>query len=72
MNFYQRKISGVLSKLGRVDIQPRHVEAFMRDSNGTLDRLSPRAFATAVDISVMYVDEVGEDAAEMLARSYGI
>jgi len=72
MKYYQRKISDALSKLGRKDIHPRHVEAFMRDSNGTLDRLSPKAFATAVDISVMYIDEVGADAAEMLARSYGI
>ena len=54
MKYYQRKISDALSKLGRKDIHPRHVEAFMRDSNGgTLDRLSPKAFATAVDISVI-------------------
>jgi hypothetical protein len=70
--FYQRLITQILRKLARADIDARHVEAWMRLQHGTLDALSPRAFATEVRVCVECVDEAGIDRSDELARSYGL
>jgi hypothetical protein len=50
----------------------RHIEAFMRSEHGTLDRLSPDAFAAEVAMAVSCIEtDGGLDLAERLARSYG-
>lgn len=50
---------------------PRHIEAFMRCENGTLDHLSPKAFAGEVTMAVLCIEEGGREQAERLAKSYG-
>ena len=49
----------------------RHVEAYMRCENGTLDALSPAKFSREVMIACQCIDEGGTQAAEGLAKSYG-
>lgn len=51
---------------------PRHVEAYMRSEHGTLDRLSSSQFATEVTMAVMCIEDGGTEAAESLARSFGL
>jgi len=51
---------------------PRHVEAFMRLCHGTLDGLSPAAFAADVRLSCQLLDAIPASEAEDLARSYGL
>lgn len=51
---------------------PRHIEAFMRSENGTLDHLSPSRFKSEVVMACLCIDECGESFAERIAQSYGI
>lgn len=69
---YQDTIRQELARLGRPDVDPRHVEAFMRLQYGTLDHLSRAEFRRETAIGVGCVDEGGEDGAESLAASYGL
>jgi hypothetical protein len=50
----------------------RHVEAFMRSEHGTLDHLSPGAFAREVGVAKVCIMQGGAELAERLARSYGL
>lgn len=50
----------------------RHVEAYMRSEHGTLDHLSPDAFAAEVVIAVLCIEEGGREMAERIARSFGL
>jgi hypothetical protein len=51
---------------------PRHVEAYMRLTHGTLAQLSPQRFRTEVALSVACIAEGCIDTAEKLAQSYGL
>lgn len=51
---------------------PRHIEAYMRCEHGTLDRLSPDDFAAEVVTAALCIEQGGREAAEALARSYGM
>jgi hypothetical protein len=72
VTYYQGIIQARLVRLRRTDIDPRHVEGWMRLEHGTLDALTPRRFAREVQISVDCVDEAGIDRSEELAISYGL
>lgn len=70
---YQESIRlGMASKgfIGRYD--PRHIEAYMRLEHSTLDGLSPKQFASEIEIGMACVDADGLDNAERLAKSYGL
>lgn len=54
------------------DLDPRHVEAFMRLEHPTLDHLSRDRFAGEARIAALCVREVGTDEAEALAASFGL
>lgn len=69
---YQRMIQDDLEAMGRGDIDPRHVEAYMRLQYGTLDHLDRRTFRAEVRLGVGCVDEGGQELAETNARSYGL
>jgi len=69
---YQRLIETELKKLNRSDVDPRHVEAYMRVENRTLDNLSPSQFRQEVKKSVEAVDEGGVAMAERVTKSYGL
>ena len=54
------------------DLDPRHIEAYMRCQFGTLDGLDQAQFSAGARIAAACVDEGGTAAAEALARSYGL
>jgi hypothetical protein len=72
MSLYANIILGHLVKLGRSDIDPRHVEGYMRAEYGTLDHLGRAKFVREVVIAVACIDEGGRAQAEELAQSYGL
>lgn len=69
---YQSSIKQHLNALGRPEIDPRHVEAWMRIGHSTLDGLSSSRFALEVDVAVKCIDAAGTRDAERLAASYNL
>ena len=67
LTFYQRLITEQTS-----DVDPRHVEAWMRLEHPTLDRLSRAEFEREVDIAVVAIATAGPDESEALAASLGL
>ena len=73
MNVYTEVIQAFLAHMKRTDLDPRHVEGWMRlVHDGTLDRLSPRRVAREVQNAVDRLDEAGLDQSDELAASYGL
>ena len=54
------------------DIDPRHVEGYMRLQYATLSHLDARTFAEECAIGVACIREGGIDAAESNAVSFGL
>ncbi len=54
------------------DVDPRHVEAWMRVEHPTLDGLSPEAFITAMHMALASALDAGPEASEALAASFGL
>jgi hypothetical protein len=69
--YYQQRIREILAAIGRIGMDPRHVEAFMRLEHGSLDGLNSAAFENEVRISAGLVDQ-DPSGAEQLALSYGL
>ena len=65
--FYQRLIA---ERTG--DVDPRHVEAWMRLEHPTLDGLSGRVFDDAVDEALACARATGAAESEALAASFGL
>ena len=72
MSFYSQIITEQLKKLKRSEVDPRHVEAYMRCQYSTLDHLDRRTFNREVKIAVGCIDHGGTAEAESLAQSYGL
>jgi len=72
MSFYQDLISRILKRQKRADIDPRHIEAYMRLRVSTLDNLDARDFSRMVKWATGCVDGDGKKLAEELAMSYGL
>lgn len=69
---YQQMIREILAKIGRAEIDPRHIEAYMRLEHPTLDGLSATQLRREVAISVKCVDAAGLAEAEACAASFGL
>lgn len=70
---YRSSILEELAPLGRAsDVDPRHVEGYMRLEHPTLDGLSREQFRLEVWLCVGVIDEGGKDNAEQNARSFGL
>ncbi len=54
------------------DIDPRHVEAWMRVEHPTLDGLAPEAFITAMHAALASAVDAGPEASEALTVSFGL
>jgi len=67
MTAYQQQIHELVP-----DVDPRHIEAYMRLQYGTLDHLSPATFEAEALIGAECVTVGGADEAEQLAASYGL
>jgi hypothetical protein len=65
--FYQRLIA-----VRTRDLDPRHVEAWMRLEHPTLDGFSRVDFEREVDIAVIAIANAGADESEALAASFGL
>ena len=70
--YYTETIGLRLREMRRGDIDPRHIEAFMRVGHATLDSLTGMEFADEVDLAVRLIDDGGAGDAELLAKSYGL
>ena len=66
--YYQREIA----KFVPSDIDPRHIEAFMRLNYSTLSNLSKRTFNREIKIGIACIQQGGVDGAEKLALSFGL
>ena len=68
---YENVIVPILVRLGRRDIDPRHVEAYLRLERGTLDSMSRHDFER---IMPEIIDTIDADpiTAEKLAKSEGL
>jgi hypothetical protein len=65
----------IIERLARdidVDVDPRHVEGYMRLQYGTLDHLSAETFKEEIYLSQELIKAEGIAAAESCARSYGL
>ena len=65
--FYQRRIAERTH-----DVDPRHIEAWMRLEHSTLDGLSAAEFAREVDEAAALVRAAGTTESEALAASFGL
>ena len=65
--FTQRRIAEWTS-----DVDPRHVEAWMRLEHPALDGLSRAEFEREVDIAAMAIAAAGIDESDALAASFGL
>jgi len=64
---YQQIIREILAHVGRIGVDLRYIEAFMRSAHGTLDALSPSEFRREVEVAIACVDM-----ADRLAQSFGL
>lgn len=72
MSYYQEEISKILKKINHAEIDPRHVEGYMRLEHSTLDGLTVYQFRKEVFISIACIKEGGLDMAESNAKSFGL
>lgn len=66
-SFYQRLIAERTK-----DVDPRHVEAWMRVEHPTLDGLSRQGFIDAMHTALAAVIDAGPEESEALAASFGL
>jgi hypothetical protein len=57
---YHDSITRILRQIGRKDLDPRHIEAFMRLEHRALGSLSPAQFKKEVKVCSRLVDEVAD------------
>ena len=69
---YRDLIRETAARLGRIGVDPRHVEAWMRVEHGCLDGLSPSQFADEVEIAIGCMDSAGDGTSARLAASFGL
>lgn len=69
---YQTHLRHDLSQLGHPDTDPRHVEAAMRCTHGTLDHLGGAQWDEAVREALAEVEAMGPEMSEAVARSWGL
>jgi len=69
---YQRMIRERLENMGCVNYDPRHIEAYMRLENSTLDGLSSTHFNREIKVSIKCIQMEGIEMAESLAVSFGL
>lgn len=71
-SYYQRAIQRILDQRGIKNIDPRHVEGWMRVEHSTLDHLDAERFAAEVDFSIACIAASGVRTSEQNARSFGL
>lgn len=69
---YQTHLRHDLDRLGHPATDPRHVEAAMRRTHGTLDHLGGAEWDEAIREALAEVEAVGSEISEAVARSWGL
>ena len=72
MKSYQEEITDIAKEMGRPEVDPRHVEAYMRVGHSTLDGLARWQFVEEVEICIACIDAGGLEDAERTARSFAL
>jgi hypothetical protein len=72
MTHTQQSIREHLARAGRIGMDPRHVEAWMRIEHATLDALSPAAFHAEALAAADCTTDAGPTTSEALAASLGL
>lgn len=68
---YQTHLRHDLTWLGHPDTDPRHVEAAMRSTHGTLDHLGGAEWDEIVRDALAEVRAIGAEVSEAVAQSWG-
>lgn len=71
-DMYQEMIRMIAKEMGRDDVDPRHILAYMYEGHSTLDGLARWQFREEVEICIGCVDLDGVKAAERCALSHGL
>lgn len=71
-SLYAEMIGVRLAGLGRSDVNPAHVEGWMRLEKGTLDNMSRDQFTDEVKMAVACIDASTPAENDSLAASYGL
>jgi len=70
---YRKMITTALEVIPNThDIDPRHVEAWLRQEHATLDHLSSKEFFMQAITAIQLIREGGKEVAEQLAQSLGL
>ena len=69
---HQNTISKILKALNRTDIDPRHIEGYMRLQYSTLDHLSSQVFVDETKIGIACIAIGGIENAEKNALSFAL
>jgi len=69
---YFEKIRCAIANQGKIGVDPRHVEAYMRLEHPTLDGLTNAQFRHEVSIGIACVEHDGILNAERCANSFGL
>ena len=69
---YQQLIREFAARLGRIGVDPHHVEAWIRVEHSTLDWMDRERFHFEVEVEIACIDHAGDDQSEALARSFGL
>jgi hypothetical protein len=69
---YYEKIEQELARRGRPDLDPRHIESYIRLAHSTLDGLNEMQFRKEVTISMDCIKIDGLKNAESCAKSFGL
>ncbi len=69
---YQQTIREMAALVGRIGVNPRHVEAWMRLEHATLDWMDRERFRDEVEVAIACIDHAGTEQSEALARSLGL
>jgi hypothetical protein len=69
---YTGTITAVLEKLGRAEVNPRWVEAYMMLEYSSLNSISRESFEREVAIAIGCIDALGPEKAEQCAQSFGL
>lgn len=69
---YVPVIMKVAAKLGRPNVNPRWVEAFMRLEYPSLNSVSPASIDREVAVAIGCIDALGPERSEQCAKSFGL
>ncbi len=71
-DFWQEEIRKEIERQGKVGVDARHVEAYMRTQNPSFNSLTSEEFRYEVAISIRCVELTSKGGSEILVQSWGL